>query len=793
MSDSYVPGPENSATLAARAVIAGLISAGVKHLVLCPGSRNAPLVYAAAQAEEQGLLRLHVRLDERSAAFFAVGLARGEAFLARVTEDRRADFSDYVFTEPVALAVTSGTAVAELHAGVLEAAHQGIPLIVLTADRPPQLRGTGTNQTTLQPGIFGAACEQYLDIDTAQCNEVADLQRLTVQAVTAALGNTRPLEKFLLTESDIDTNTTSSDSSTSVSCDSSETVCSLTIRRKTKLAGVILYQSRVDLHTPTFSLEPPIAAGFSAKPFGLAGPVQLNLAFTPPLNPQAAASYENIIKHCYEYQVASVQELLSGTVTANNNTALAHDIPESQFQENADVVVKPISSHLAVQNWDTAKRTVVIAGDRSTPAVLQLAEKYGIPTLAEPTSGAVGGTSIAYAPLILPFFTGLIEQVIVTGHPTLGRAETALLLRQDIPILAVNEGRPPFALHQHYCQLTAAELESVLKAGSAPADWLELWWEAATVAHRQVANYREEINWQFAEYGIFEPLEFTHIFREELARRSIGASRVSEDGDTAMSGLKSLALRFTSWKDEEEEDIQADSHSILPSPLRFTPLVFLGASNTIRNFHITPEMVSVSVDTETPLAQTIRGMTDSQMRSESPVLVSEMTQAEKQIPKYFANRGLSGIDGTVSTAAGIALSTNQPVRVILGDLTFLHDLTGLLQGDREELPNLQVIVLNDDGGQIFSTLEHGEKRYRQIFTRFFGTPQNVDIEALARGLKCSYRFIRNTDELRQALGEEPKGIEIVEINTHIPNFRERREELVEGIEDALVAELGQIK
>ena len=114
-------------------------------LVLSPGSRSQALALAAAQFERAGLLRLRVRIDERSAGFLAIGLA--------VETDR-----------PVLLVVTSGTAVAELHPAVLEAAHSGVPLIVLSADRPDELRGIGSNQTTVQPGIFGAAPERSWDV-----------------------------------------------------------------------------------------------------------------------------------------------------------------------------------------------------------------------------------------------------------------------------------------------------------------------------------------------------------------------------------------------------------------------------------------------------------------------------------------------------------------------------------------------------------------------------------------------------------------------------------------------------
>ena len=124
------------ATTLARAVVTTLLEAGVREIVLAPGSRNAPLAFAAHDAAAAGLLRLHTRVDERSAGFLALGLARTGA--------------------PAAVVCTSGTAVANLHPALLEAAHAGVPLVAVTADRPARLRGTGANQTTDQVGVFGA-------------------------------------------------------------------------------------------------------------------------------------------------------------------------------------------------------------------------------------------------------------------------------------------------------------------------------------------------------------------------------------------------------------------------------------------------------------------------------------------------------------------------------------------------------------------------------------------------------------------------------------------------------------
>ncbi len=125
---------------AARALVEGLVAAGVRDLVLCPGSRSAPVAYAAHAAEQAGVLRLHVRHDERGAAFVALGCGAADP------------------SRPAAIVTTSGTAVANLHPAVLEAHHAAVPMIVLTADRPHRLRGSWANQTShLQAGLFGGA------------------------------------------------------------------------------------------------------------------------------------------------------------------------------------------------------------------------------------------------------------------------------------------------------------------------------------------------------------------------------------------------------------------------------------------------------------------------------------------------------------------------------------------------------------------------------------------------------------------------------------------------------------
>lgn len=131
----------------ARELVSALAAQGVKDFVLCPGSRSGPLAHAIAQAASDDRpadapqVNLYVRIDERSAAFLALGIAKG----------RRLDGTP----RPVAIVTTSGTAVGNLLPAVMEAHHTGVPLVVLTADRPAELKGIGANQTTDQEGIFG--------------------------------------------------------------------------------------------------------------------------------------------------------------------------------------------------------------------------------------------------------------------------------------------------------------------------------------------------------------------------------------------------------------------------------------------------------------------------------------------------------------------------------------------------------------------------------------------------------------------------------------------------------------
>ncbi len=140
-----------ASTELAQKVIRDFIEHGITDFVLSPGSRNAPLSIALYEAERRGLIKLHVRIDERTAAFFALGIIKATR-------------------TPVAVVCTSGTAVANYYPAFLEAHHSDLPLIVLSADRPARLRQTGANQTTNQINLFN--CGRFFNGDNYQLHKL---------------------------------------------------------------------------------------------------------------------------------------------------------------------------------------------------------------------------------------------------------------------------------------------------------------------------------------------------------------------------------------------------------------------------------------------------------------------------------------------------------------------------------------------------------------------------------------------------------------------------------------------
>ncbi len=567
---------------AARYVVDALERAGVLHVVIAPGSRSAPLVYALAEAEADGRITTHVRIDERVAAFTALGLAQGSR-------------------TPVAVLTTSGTAVGNLMPAVMEADHSGTPLLVLSADRPEELRGTGANQTTVQLDLFGEHVRFATDVAAGM-----DPSSAIATALSAAQGRLEAIP---------------------------------------------------------------------------AGPAQVNLAFRDPLTPALDGSeWERLLP-----------------------VIDAHDLP-TMASPSEPARVEPVMSRPS-----TSHRTVVLAGHGAGPSAEYFARMLGLPLLAEPSSNArFGPNAVGPYTLLLEQFGGGagIERVVVFGRPTLSREVAKLLANAGVeralylprPVSWFEPGRRTELVLAQWDQLVGF-------AGFGPQGWLQSWQEAGQ--------------------------------RAEIALDTVLAGQASP-------GLVSgPAVARAVW-----ETAQSDAGSNL----------MLGSSNPVRDVDLAGR----------------------------PMVVDSTGTGGLPGATVFANRGLAGIDGTISTAAGIALATGAPTRVLLGDVTFLHDSGALLQGSREQEAELQIIVLNDSGGGIFSVLEHGKLAvspdYAAAVERFFGTPHTVDIGALATAYGWRHTLVRSTAELAAALAPPVQGRSIIEVAASREGLRELHETIRQALQ-----------
>ncbi len=531
-------------------LLSQLVANGVDHIFLAPGARSQALAIAAGQLAEAGHVQLHVRLDERSMAFQAMGIGLSSGF-------------------PAALITTSGTAVANLHPAVLEAYHAGVPMILLTADRPAELRGVGANQTTNQVGIFGQAVTECIDVPAP---------------------------------------------------------------------------SEQDSHDQLQKLATELALNSIATAVNQPGPVQLNLCFREPLSsaePNAAGIFESIID----------EELDTTSGIAVVERDPDHDLDHEHDEDCAHLhqIEAPLSEPDSV--IDLSLKTVVIAGDGG-----YLARWYttGLPLLAEPSSGVRGlPEAVAGYLWLLDQRTDLVqevEQVLVFGKPTLSRQIQALLKKPGLRILT-DPGRHGVFNPTGTGQPLGDDIEFV---GEPDRAWLKAWQTAGSdlLAEQPQAT---------SENG---------VTRRQLVEAVYSAAR------------------------------------------KTTPLV-LGASRLIRE-----------ADRWAPL--------------------KERT--------VFANRGLAGIDGTIATATGIAMThSGAKVRVLLGDLTLLHDASSLVIDPIDANLNIQLIVGNDGGGTIFEGLEVAKNLPKDAFEKLFRTPQRVNLELLAGAYGWLYQRVSNKEDLELAL------------------------------------------
>ena len=606
---------ESQATLLARAVVASLVEAGVKRVVISPGSRNAPLTYALADAAQAGYLQLRVVVDERSAAFVALGASRS-------------DWLHEGLARPAVAVMTSGSAVANAHPAVVEADAAGVPLIILSADRPHALVNTGASQTTVQTGIFGAATRYQADLgDTNASGAVANQVR---RAVAAASGR--------------------------------------------------------------LSLDP--------------GPVHLNVRLAPPLAPAAPWQVPHLEPKTHWLRARKpLEEQLNG------------------------VTVSQVGCRLGL---DPARRGVIVVGDNDDAELAHfaasLAHAWGWPLLAEPTSlvRTDANAVAAYSALLAggdgsasgdgAQLSQEIEQLLVVGHPTLTRPIGALLAREDIyQVVLTNRARWSDVSGQAAYVTTLEQALSSLNTPDVSAG-------AGAGADADAGGDASASAGAGAGAGVGKNAPSPLWLQRWL--------QAGQQQLNATSVTKAAQMALTTWQATSQYESHSQSTAIHSDGLESSVTLMAASSMTIRY-----------LDARLPAGKQLKKMP-------GPVV---------------ANRGLAGIDGTISTAVGLAWASGQPVRVIIGDLAAAHDLTGLVKAVTENEVDLQVIVLDDHGGKIFSGLEYGASELSNYFLRFFTTAQQVDFAQAAAAFGAHVSVIDDVDGLQSLLSKTIEGRSLVHV------------------------------
>ena len=349
---SGAPAP---ASIFAVELLGELIRRGVRDVVVCPGSRSQALALAAAAAERAGAIRLHVRVDERSAGFFALGVARETGI-------------------PAPVIVTSGTAVANLVPAAFEAHEGRVPFVVISADRPSELRGIRSNQATRQAGMFAQVARLAVDVPAPEFGAHGDLDRDFVVApgVTSDPGD---------------------------------------------LAGAAL----------------SAALGREGAP--AAGPVQLNLAFREPLS--GTAGFDAMIVRGFEAAAQEAAQDQAQAADQNTSDGTAPVAGQARMGAQAAAPLNPGEVFLFHGDPLAVVIAGDSAGDEAAEFARAAGIPLLAEVVSGARFGREVITAYATL-IDNPDIGGLIEQAIVFGHPTLTRQVSALLKRSDVNVIVVD-------------------------------------------------------------------------------------------------------------------------------------------------------------------------------------------------------------------------------------------------------------------------------------------------------------------------------------------------------------------
>lgn len=597
---------------------------GVRYAVFSPGSRSTTM--AMLFTEYEGF-ETYMNIDERSASFMALGIAKAHK-------------------EPTVLVCTSGSAVAHYLPAILEAQYSGVPLIVLSADRPYTLLHTGAPQTVDQQKIFGTAVNYYEELAVPQDEHYYTYPRQ--------------------------------------------------VARKAYMKAMDTKKGPVHINVPLFE---PLVPELDRKHF------------------EVGRSTYKVFKPNYG-DVFSYQNRSNNTSNASNTSNTSNASNASNVSNVSDVSYTKNTTDNSANNANNAnnfnlllaqyKRVLILAGPQinvdEVESIHSFAENLQAPILADPLSNVRRCHK-----------AGAIDD----NHEVASNRSNDTNMTQDKQVSDV-------VISTYDAFLADKELWPVLK----PDCVIQF---GQIVVSKRVQQM--VASWDNVEYIEVNPT----MDSMNPTGKTTMHMQASIDMFTHLFAVKNESNAYLNRWQRLEVAGKAQLSTAIEEPSSFE-------GRTIRELqqHI-PDNSQVLVAN----SMTIRDFDYFWFSGESDAVL-------------YGNRGVNGIDGTVSTALGLA-TNGKSTYLVTGDLSLFHDLNGLAVAKTQNL-NLTIILHNNDGGGIFEYLpQKGTKHFDYLFS----TSQGLDYSGAAKLYGCGYTKIINPDELSRVLAKvsTESGVHIIEIPT----------------------------
>ena len=585
---------------------------GVRHAVFSPGSRSTTM--AMLFTEYEGF-ETYMNIDERSASFMALGIAKAHK-------------------EPTVLVCTSGSAVAHYLPAILEAQYSGVPLIVLSADRPYTLLHTGAPQTVDQQKFFGTAVNYYEELAVPQDEHYYTYPRQ--------------------------------------------------VARKAYMKAMDIKKGPVHINVPLFE---PLVPELDRKHF------------------EAGRSPYKVFKPNYG-DVFSYQNRSNNTSNPSNVSKASNvSYTKNTTDNSANNANNANNFNLLLAQY---KRVLILAGPQinvdEVESIHSFAENLQAPILADPLSN-----------VRRCYKAGAIDD----NHEVASNRSNDTNMTQDKQVSDV-------VISTYDAFLADKELWPVLK----PDCVIQF---GQIVVSKRVQQM--VASWDNVEYIEINP---TMDSMNPTGKTTIHM-QASIDMFTHLYAVKNESNAYLNRWQRLEVAGKAQLSTAIEEPSCFE-------GRTIRELQqYIPDNSQLLVAN----SMTIRDFDYFWFSGESDAVL-------------YGNRGVNGIDGTVSTALGLA-TNGQPTYLVTGDLSLFHDLNGLAVAKTHNL-NLTIILHNNDGGGIFEYLpQKGTKHFDYLFS----TSQGLDYSGAAKLYGCGYTKISSPDELAPVLAKvsTESGVHIIEIPT----------------------------